>query len=416
MKESFIRFLRYTEKYTKTDMLYLFKGGFWLTFGQIVSSASALITSIAFANLVSPDTFGIYKYILSITSILLISTLSGIDSAITQSVSRGFEGTMNDGVRTKIKWGALGSLLSLITASYYFLQGNNILSLSLGIVAIFIPFIESFDVYNSLLFGKRKFDTQTKYNVIKKISSFIAIILVILLTKDLYIILLTYFLSSLIPNILFFYITEKKHQSNKVSDPEAMSYGKKLSAIQIIGLLAAELDKIMIFQFIGASELAIYSLALAPTDQIKGFLKNINALAMPQFSQKDIQEIKKNIWIKVKILAVGTSIIIATYIILAPVFFNTFFPKYLSSIHYSQVLAISLLPVVLAGFLYTALESKKATSELYKYNTYTNIANIIILFPLVYIFGIWGAISSRLISRIIVFIYSSYLLRNLGKN
>ncbi len=414
MKESFIRFLRYTEKYTKTDMLYLFKGGFWLTFGQIVSSASALITSIAFANLVSPDTFGIYKYILSITSILLISTLSGIDSAITQSVSRGFEGTMNEGMRVKIKWGILGSLLSLITASYYFLQGNNVLSLSLGIVAIFIPFIESFDVYNSLLFGKRKFDTQTKYNVIKKISSFIAIILVILLTKNLYIILFTYFLSSLIPNILFFYITEKKHQSNKVSDPEAMSYGKKLSAIQIIGLVTAELDKIMIFQFIGASELAIYSLAIAPTEQIKGFAKNINSLAIPKFSQKTASEIKNSIKNKILVLTLGSSILITGYILIAPLFFRTFFPLYTQSIIYSQILSISIIGAILSSFLYTVLESQKASGEIYKFNTYGNVLGIIILLPLVLYFGMWGAVISRVITRFCVFVYTAYLVNRLA--
>jgi hypothetical protein len=33
-------FLRWSERHTKTDMIYLTKGGFWLTLAQVISSAS----------------------------------------------------------------------------------------------------------------------------------------------------------------------------------------------------------------------------------------------------------------------------------------------------------------------------------------------------------------------------------------
>ena len=46
--------LRWSEKYTKTDMLYLAKGGSWFTVGQVVSSSSVLLLAIAFANLLPP--------------------------------------------------------------------------------------------------------------------------------------------------------------------------------------------------------------------------------------------------------------------------------------------------------------------------------------------------------------------------
>lgn len=411
IKDYFIRLLRQTEKYTKTDMVYLAEGGVWLGLGQIVASGAALITSIAFANLLPSEVFGLYKYVLSIASLLAITTLVGVDSTITQAVARGYEGTLEKGVKAKMKWGAIGSLISLIIATYYYTQGDSALSISFGIVAIFTPFSEAFDAYNSFLFGKKLFNTQAIYGSIKKIIVIISIVTILLITENVSLIIFVYFLSITIPSLFLFYKTKKKYKANDEIDLEAIPYGKKMSAYYIIPLITAELDKILIFQYVGAIDLAIYALAMAPTDQIKGLLKNINALAMPQFSQKSSAEIKKTITEKVKILAIGTCILVGIYILIAPHFFGFFFSKYLSSVIYSQILALSLIPVIISGFLYTVLESQRAEKELYQYNTHTNILSIIILLPLVYYFGIWGAVISRITIRSLTLLYSIYLIK-----
>ena len=130
IKLRFYKLLRLSEKYTKTDMVYLTKGTFWLTLGQIISSASSFILAIAFANLLPKETYGVYKYILSIVSILNISTLSGINTAITQAVARKYEGSVIPAIKMKIYWGLFGSLASLILAGYYYFQGNITLTIS----------------------------------------------------------------------------------------------------------------------------------------------------------------------------------------------------------------------------------------------------------------------------------------------
>lgn len=399
LKELGIKSLKFTEKYTKTDMIYLASGGSWLGLGQIVSVITVFLTSIAFANLLPKEAFGLYRYVLSIYNILIVSTLSGMDSAIGQSVARGYEGSLILGVKTKIKWGLLGSLASVIFSIYYYTQGNIQLALILCMVSVFVPFVESFDMYNSLLWGKKLFGTQTKYNIIRKILSLIVIVGTIFLTKNIYVIVSVYFLTTSIPALFFLYKTIKNHLDNKEVDPQVIKYGKDLSAIYIISLIMNELDKILIFHYLGAVDLAIYSLAVAPNDQIKGALKNLNSLAFPKFAQKTSEDIKQSILHKVILLGVLTSIMVLGYIVIAPLFFKIFFPKYLDSINYSQVLAVSLIGAVISSFLYSVLESQKAKRELYQYNFYSNAFNIVVLFPMVFYFGIWGAVFSRFIVR-----------------
>jgi O-antigen/teichoic acid export membrane protein len=414
LKNSAFMGLKWLERYTKTDMIYLAKGGFWLGIGQFVASGSAFLTSLAFANLLLPDTYGIYKYVLSIYGLLTISTLSGMDSAVTQAVARNYDGTLLPAVKEKMKWGIAGSAVSVLIALYYFIQGNNILAISFGVVSLFIPFIESFDTYNSLLWGKKLFSTQVNYNIIKKIISLGAIILTVYLTDNIYIILFVYFICIAIPSVFIFYKVKKQYIQNTNVDPEAIGYGKHLSLAYIISTALSELDKILVFQYVGAADLAIYTLATAPTDQVKGLFKNINSLAMPKFAERTSDEIKKTIWHKVRIISLSMTIIVVFYIIIAPYFFNFFFPKYLASIRYSQILSLSLIPVVISGFIYTVLESQKAKKEIYQYNFYGNIFGIIILFPLVYFFGIWGAISSRVITRSFSFALASILVKRIS--
>ncbi len=413
LKQRGVNGLRSLEKYTKTDMVYLAKGGFWLGLGQFISSASAFLASVAFANLLAPDAYGIYKFVLSINSLILITTLTGMDSSVTQSISRGFEGTLLVGVKEKMKWGVIGSGISLSIAAYYLLNGNNPLAISFAILAIFVPFTESTDLYNSLLWGKKLFNIQAKYNAINTLLILAASTITLFLTKNIYLVLLAYLLALSIPNIIFLRNVLGKYKTNDEIDPDAIRFGKHLSLINIVSMIVTQLDKILVFHYVGAANLAVYALAVAPTDQVKGLLKNLNSLAMPKFSEKTSEEIKRNLWYKIWTLGIIMLVIVFAYIMLVPILFKIFFPKYLSSILYSQVLSLSLLPVVLAGFLYTILESQKATRELYQHNVYTNIFSILILFPLVYYFGIWGAISSRIINRIFVFIVSAILIKKL---
>jgi len=403
IKNKTYKLLRKSEKYTKTDMVYLTKGGFWLTLGQIISSTSAFLLAIAFANLLPKETYGQYKYILSILGILSIFTLGGMGTAIVQAVARGYEGSLSSALKIKIRWGLLSSLASLSLAGYYYFNDNTTLTFSFLIASIFLPFFDTLSVYNALLQGKKLFKVSSKFEITSKIIATITMITAVFFSKNIIIILTTYLVSYTLLRLIFLYITFKKHVENNNEDPSTISYGKHLSLMCVIGTIAAQIDKILVFHYLGATQVAIYSISIAIPEQIKGIYKNINSLAFSKFTNKTIKEIKKTIYKKIIKLSLFSFTIAILYILLAQYIYQIFFPKYIDYIFYTQILSISII-FFPAGLITTALQAQKAKIELYKFNIYSPIIQIVVIIISIYFYGLIGIIISRIITRIINFI------------
>ncbi len=406
-----ISFLRYLERYTKTDMVYLARGGFWLVLGQIASSGAAFALSITFANLLSPDSYGIYKYVLSINALLLIPTLTGIDTAVTQAVARKFEGTVIPGMLTKMRWGVIGSFASLAVSLYYYFGHNTTLSLAFFITAIFIPFTESLDIYNALLQGKKLFKTFTLFNSLTQIISVGSLIITALLTHNVLILIFVFFFSNTLLNGIFMVISILHYPPNKETDTDSLGYGKKLTGLYIVSLIANELDKLLVFHFLGAASLAVYTIATAPTEQLKGLLKNVQFLILPKLAENSHRDIRQSFFIKTWIFGGIIAVGVVLYIIVSPFLFHVFFPKYPQSIFYSQLIVISIVAASISAIFYTYIEVKRSGKMLIHFHIWSNVINISSLFIGIYFYGLLGMIIARIISRYFVLLLTAYLAK-----
>jgi O-antigen/teichoic acid export membrane protein len=285
------------------------------------------------------------------------------------------------------------------------------LGFSFLIIAVCLPFWESFDLYNSLLNGKRLFGKYTYYYTYSQLLSFVFLASTIFITKNIITIILVYYISNTLIRILFFYKVTKETNLNDKVDKGAIAYGKHLSLMDVIGTFLGQIDKILVFHYLGAIELALYSIAIAPTEQIKGALKSFHTLALPKFSTRDKADIRASIFQKAIKLGLLVSGVIIVYIILAPYFFAIFFPKYLGAVLYSQILSVSLVGATVSMFLYTYLESHGEKKKLYQFNIFSNLINSLIIFVSIYYFGLWGAIVSRIIIRFLLLIISIVLIK-----
>lgn len=413
LKTKTYKALRWSEKYTKTDMVYLAKGGFWLTIGKVVSSLSGFALSIAFANLISQENYGIYKYILATASLLSITSLPGINTSLISSVARGYEGNIKKAIKIKSKWAALGGALSILIALYYYWQSNFTLAIGLFIAGIFMPIIEGFVLYGPYLQGKKLFKNSAIYSIKTQLSISISIILALFFIKKIFVIIFIYYAVTASIGVLLMKYTLKKYRLNNKINDDDIKFGKNLSIMNIIGTLASNLDKILMWHFLGAAPLAIYSFAIAPITQIQGILKSVNILSLPKFSSQDPSAIKKSLNRKLNTFTFLLVIPIVIYILIAPFIFKIFFPQYLPSVIYSQIFAVSLI-FFPQRLISQALTAHKKTKILYKLKiiqSFIKIMSLIILLPL---YGIMGAIIALIIPRLVDFFLLRYYLKKIN--
>jgi O-antigen/teichoic acid export membrane protein len=399
IKKKAYNILRWSEKYTNTDMIYLAKGGGWLSVGHIISMLSALLIAVAFANLLPKEVYGTYKFIISVSSILMVATLSGINSAIHQAVSRDMEGSVIYGARIKIKWGIFSAIGGLILALYYYINGNNTLSLSFLLLSFFLPFLESFAVYESYLQGKKLFKQTIKYLSISRIITVGTMVATIFLTDNIFLIVLAYFLPWTLIRMILYKRTLKLFPPNNKVDKTTISYGKHLSLVGFIGTISAYLDNLLIFHFLGAVPVAVYTFAFAPIEQIRAGYKNISLLSVPKLSNRTVPEINRLFKSRlIKLTLIGI-LIGGTYAILAPYLYKLIFPQYMEAVLFSQLLAIILVIRLPLTFISSAVHSKlNETPKSWLYwrsiNSVILVIALIILTPM---YGIIGAVLSRII-------------------
>ena len=79
---------------------------------------------------------------LSVYSLLAILALPGVESAVLQSITKGYDSAFTRGVAVKLRWGLLGSLASSAYAGYLYIQGSVIMGHIFLLVAIALPLME----------------------------------------------------------------------------------------------------------------------------------------------------------------------------------------------------------------------------------------------------------------------------------
>lgn len=393
-----VRLLRWSQKYMKTDMLYLAKGGFWLTLGQAASMATGLLLVIGFANLLPKDVYGNYKYILSLAGIIGSISLTGMGLAVTQAVARGFEGTLRTGFWVQLKWSVFTMLAASGGATYYFMSGNRVIAISLLIAGACSPIIDSTSLSGDFLSGKKDFKTGTLYGIVRSLIHVTVLLATIALTHDVVLIVLAYFLSQAATGAVLYLRVLKKYKPTQEADRSNMDFGKHVSLVNILSIVGSHFDKILIFHYLGPVQLAVYSIAFSLPAQMKILTKTISSLVFPKMSSVSLETIRSAIYPKTLRIFLAFGAVVAIYILAAPLVFRLIFPQYLDALPYSQALALGYLFSAAVLFPQT-FYAQKRPKEIYIAKIVGTGTRILLLLALVPPFGIWGAVYTYILAN-----------------
>ncbi|HYC34702.1 MAG TPA: oligosaccharide flippase family protein, partial [Candidatus Paceibacterota bacterium] len=392
------------------DMNYVVKSGFWVNANFVVASLLGLISSIIFARFVSKETYGTYQFVLSLATIIAVAVPNNVSTAILRSVAQGNEGDLIRGTKFQLRWGIIGTVVASLVSVWYAVNENFGLSFSMITIAIFMPATYALNTWTVYLQGKKEYKRLFFYTTLSTLISYASVFLVIFLKPEYIYIAVANIVAGFIANLVLYILTIKKMKPNNKTGTDTISYGKHLSIMGIPAGLVGQLDVVLIFHYLGAEALAIYSFATLFPERLAGGLKFISTIIFPKFSEKSEGDVraffKKKFWWLMGLL----SLMILGYWILSPFIFKWLFPAYESAIPYTQVYALSFLAIG-ASIVHNALLSQKKIKELYISTLAYPLLKALLLFALMFMFGVWGVIWGQIITIIFQIIFPLYLLQ-----
>lgn len=391
--------LRWSEQYTKTDMVYLARSSFWLQAISVFVSLASFLLYVVFGHVLTKEVYGNYQYLLSIGAIVGAFTLTGMNGAVARAVARGFEGSYREAIRVQLRWNIVPMLGAWMFGAYYLAHSNPTLGLGLILIGIFVPLNTTFNTYGAFLTAKKDFRRNFFYGLLVYAPYYLAVALVAVSLP----LALALLAANLISQGIMYFVAHRRilaiYKPNDERDPEAIAYGKHLSLINFFGAAIAQVDNILVFHYLGAAELALYSFTTALPDRL-GIFRNIAAAAFPKFATRTPEEVRLSIGRKV-LLSIGVALgVVLLYDLFAYQFFMLFFPKYIEAVAFSQVYAF----IIAAGFgsvFITALSAHGRVKRLYTYNIITPIITLASELVGILMWGLWGLIIARILASLL---------------
>ncbi len=384
------------KKYLRTDIRYVLHGGFHMTTEYVVSVGAGIGFGFLVANLLNPTEYGIYKYVLAVGATIGALTFTGFSASLTQSIARGFEGSFRSTSVAQFLWSFPSLFICLSTCAYYLYKDAYVLGMSILAITLCIPFRDFGALYTAYLSGKELFRLKARLNIIRTIVVTGILICFAYAIPEAHVMVTMQYLFEALGFILtlFFVLKYYPIQNDVVGDE--VSLGKHLSYVDVIQRVFGQFDKLFTFQFLGATALATYSIALMPVLQLTSLSKIIKTLVAPRFSKRSFREIHSNIFHKALMMTLFSAIIMGIYMLMAPYLYRYLLPQYSDLVPLSQLSALALL------FTSQTLFGQALVAQGCKKQLYTAaILGNVLLVGTVVLGSYWGGVPGALVGFVV---------------
>ena len=400
MREKVKSTLKKSERVFKTDMSYLVKGSFWFTMRHGIGTVLGLASAVVLAAYLSKDAYGIYKYVLALASIAgAFSFSSGMMVGVTNAIAKSKFGTLRAAFWDQLKWSAGTMLVAFGMGAYYLWNENVTFALSFFVVGFTTPLINSAALYVAFFQGRQLFQVSAITESVRAIIQTGIVITCVYFFESPLVVVAAHFGGGALAALIMYWYTTTNYETRGEVAHDQIKFSRHLGAIDILTAFSEQIDKILIFQYLGPVQLAIYSFAIAIPLQIKGLLKNLYWLLVPKFALRSYQEISSGMLNKNILFFLFILVLALGYVIAAPLIFTLLFPTYMDAVIYSQVFvlyafgSLGLLPSA-------ALTAKTSKNALYVSSIVAAFLRIGFLWGGIAFYGLWGAIVGAILGKI----------------
>lgn len=380
------------------DARYALRGLSWLSLSQVVTSLAALGLSVAFARLYPPEAYGTYKYILSLAELISAASLTGIPTAIVAAAARNQDGALAQATKLAFLYSCVAGLAMLVAGLYYLTHGNATLGWSLVVLGVVQPASDAVATAFAFVSGKQMFRARTFATVFQTGAYAAAVLAAILTSDDPFVAVAASAVGGLLGYAGVWVVARRRYVKNDVEDPTLHRYSQHLSLMNILGMVASQIDKVLLFHYLGAAEVALYSFAQAPVSQAKQVSKILSGIALPKVTTASLASQRRHA-VRRTLAALSLALVLyAGYWLVVPWFYAFLFPSYQAAVGFSRWYALTLLTLPIIIYKQPLLGHQK-TKALYAVQTAEPLVKITLMALAVPAFGVAGAVGAAALSE-----------------
>lgn len=382
------------------DVRFYGKSFIWFGFGQVSGVLRGIATTFLMARWLPRSTMGEFRYILVVFSLAGMFAAGGVGAGIIRGIAKGDTIVVWAGIKRILMLAPLGSLLLLLAALERWFVGESNIAAALVFSAVLFPAYAICGIYGSILTGQERIQRLIKIAILNNTLFTICFFLVIWNTKE----LIPIFFAYLGIDVLFRgFLTwnEIRKLPKNGSAIEHVKLSDHLTAIGFVQAFASQLDQILLQRFLGYDALANYSIATLIPEQIKDFVNAITGVMLRRFSKREennktLAGTRKHF----RTMLGLSALLIIGYAIVAPLAIPRLFPQYGGVVLQSIVYSFGLLGLasIIGSNYFQAHHNLRALWKFFGANAAIQITSNIILIP---ILGVWGAIWSKTITRLV---------------
>ena len=391
-------------------------GMIWTTLQRFAGIGIQFISGIILARLLLPEDYGCIGMLAIFMTVATVFMDGGFGSALIQK----HRPTQED--YSTIFWWNMGMsvllyfilyIIAPYLAKFYRMPILSNVLRAQGLVLIFsaISVIQVNQLQKQLQFKK--------IALVRFFSTAIALAVTILLAYKgfgVWSLVAQNLMLALVPSIAFC-ITNKWHPSllfSKKSFKELFSFGAFMFLTHVINAICNNIQGLLIGRFYNAQTMGYYSKGRSvegmATNSISEALKQVTFPLYAEF-QKDLNALA-DIIIKMtnSVSFVTYPIIFILILIAKPAFLLLYSERWLSSVHYFQVLCLAGLGTCLTSLNLQAIAAIGKSKLMFEWTIYKRIASIALIVAGMWIFGIEGLLWAVVIQSWMNYLVNAYLV------
>jgi len=366
--------------------------------GRWVSYGFGALSIFLFAQLTAPSVYGQFTFLSSLFDIFIIVTLPGMSAALVRAVSRGYEGTVHVVSRKRFIGALAGSVILLGCFGYYALvQKNPALAVGTLVAAVVFPFHYSLINYESVLIGKQAFPAYTAYTTASTVTGSIAIMGTLLLTKSF---VVPFIAKTVLACVFAGWAYGRVTKGLKPDvDPDAISYGMRLTSLNVISILASKGELLIIPLFFSFDSLAFFYVAERAASEFKFMWTTVSNQMLTKLAPLSIAEAFKKAVYRLPTVLVVFALMASLAGLSASILFPLLLTeRYLPAIALTQMMLLASVLSLTGAYFETYLISQKLITQLVLLRFVFPVSYLVLLPLLAYWQGMMGIVYAKMVA------------------